>query len=129
MTPNYLRLDLRIPLRDLRAMLLTPYQRPHLNGNAAIPHPVPRIQSRFAERESRFCDCPLTLLRLYDICSFLATSFDPVYLGSLFGLVTPLVMLWSVAIIVPLALRVYPVVVVEAAVVRRLSSLLFPDRP
>ena len=98
-------------------MLLTPYQRPHLNGNAAIPYPVPRIQSLFAERASRFCDDPLTLLRLYDICSFLATSFDPMYLGSLFGFVTRAVMFWSVAIIVPSVLRVYPVVVaqVEAA--------------
>jgi hypothetical protein len=96
-------------------MLLTPYQRPHLKGNAAIPYSVPRIQSRFAERESRFCDCPLTLLRLYDICSFLATSFEPVYLGSLFGLVTREVMLWSVAITSPSVLRVYPAVVAEAA--------------
>jgi hypothetical protein len=39
------------------------------------------------------------------------------YLGSLFGFVTRAVMFWSVAIIVPSVLRVYPVVVaqVEAA--------------
>ena len=110
-------------------MLLTPYQRPHLKGNAAIPYSVSRIQSRFAERVSRFCDCPFKLLRLYDICSFLATSFEPIYLGSLFGLVTRAVMLWSVAITFPLVLRVYPVVVVEAAVAWRLSSQPFPDRP
>jgi hypothetical protein len=52
---DYLRLDLRWALRALRAMIMTPKQRPHLKGNAAIPYLVsPKSFYLLLERLSLF---------------------------------------------------------------------------
>jgi hypothetical protein len=74
---DYLRLDLRIPLRDLRAMLMTPKRAATFKRECS--HTLfgqPKFYDLFSERLSLFV-CPLKLLRLYVIPPERATSFCP----------------------------------------------------